>query len=555
MDITNNKYLPYILFAICLITRLLFFGIYIDDWDGVNFAFALSDKYDVLHDQPHFHGYPVYMFVSWIIYNICHSDINALILSGIIFSSLAVIPFYALVSRMFSLQVAFLASILYIINPQIWLQAEKTLSDAFGLFFVVTFTYFFYRAIEPILDFGMRNADYEFKNPKSQIPNPQSGTWLFLGSITLGLGIGVRISYMAFIITWGFIIFIVCKRTSIKKSIFAGFGGLGLGVIVWFGYLLWKFGAVNYFNKFTSHSRYHFIEEGYSIIGSTDNIGRLMTILKNIVAHSLGAYWTDTPLLRILPTIVMIIAIVAYIIKEKFDLKNRFLSISIGSYIIWLVVVQTAIRQTMVLAPFFIILISAGIFYFINDRKTEKYQRVWLLPVILLFIIVPMSFDSGRLVWINRETKPPQVALVDYVANNYDKDTSKFYCLNTWRLFQYYAPEWRDDQNRHVYFTPKISNAERNLKDGRHKLEHVFVSSKLHGRHKYKDRLRSVKLFERDNYAVAEYNSLALYEFDTKRLYAADKRLGDGASASVLTTIFTSLANIQNANNIKRKED
>ncbi|MGR3177288.1 MAG: glycosyltransferase family 39 protein [Candidatus Anammoxibacter sp.] len=554
MVITNNKYLPYILFVICLITRLIFFGVYIDDWDGVNFAFALSDKYDVLNDQPHFHGYPVYMFVSWIIYSICHSDINALILSGIIFSSLAVIPFYALVSRMFSLQVAILASILYIINPQIWLQAEKTLSDAFGLFFVVTFTYFFYRAIEPIWDFGMRNADYEFKNPKSQIPNPQSGTWLFLGSLTLGLGIGVRISYMAFIITWGFIIYVVCKHTSIKKNILAGFGGLGLGVIVWLGYLLSKFGVVNYFNKFTSHSRYHFIEEGYSIIGSSDNIGRLMAILKNIVAHSLGAYWTDTPLLRILPTVVMVIAVVTYIIKEKLDFKNRFLLISIVSYVIWLVVVQTAIRQTMVLVPFVIILISAGIFYFVNDIKTVKAKRMWVLPVMLFVIIVPMSFDSGRLVWINRETKPPQVALVDFVADNYDKDTSKLYCLNTWRLFQYYAPEWRDNENRHVYFTSKISNAERNLKHVSHKPDNVLVSSKLYGKDKYEDRLSSVKLFERDNYAVAEYNSLTLYKFNTNRLYT-DKRLKDGTSFPALARVLASLAAIQDSNDLKRKED
>ncbi|MGR3220967.1 MAG: ArnT family glycosyltransferase [Candidatus Anammoxibacter sp.] len=554
MDITNNKYLPYILFAICLITRLLFFGVYIDDWDGVNFAFGLSDKYDVLNDQPHFHGYPVYMFVSRIIYNICHSDINALILSGIIFSSLAVIPFYALVVRMFSLQVAFLASVLYIINPQIWLQAEKTLSDAFGLFFVITFTYLFYRAIETNADCRMQNADYGLPNPQSPIPNPQSLIWLFLGSFTLGLGIGVRISYMAFIITWGFIIFIVCKRTSIKKSIFAGFSGFGIGIIVWFGYLLYKFGAVNYFHKFTSHSRYHFIEEGYSIIGSTDNIGRLTVILKNIIAHSLGAYWTDASLLRILPTIVMLIAIVTYIIKEKFDLKNRFLLISIGAYILWLVVVQTAIRQTMVLAPFFIILIAAGIFHFINDIKTVRTQRAWLLPAMLTFIILPMSFDSGRIVRINKETKPPQVALVDYIADNYDKDASKFYCLNSWRLFQYYAPDWRDDRNTHVYFTSKISNAERNLKHISHRPEHVLISSKLHGSHKYKDNLSRVKLFERDNYAVAEYNSLALYEFDTKHLYE-DKQLKDGESAAALAKIFASLTAIQDANDLKGKED
>src|SRR3990172_8039717 len=133
--------------ALCLVTRLLFFGRYIDEWDSVNFAFGLSKGYDILHDQPHFPGYPVYMFFSWIWYKIIGSDIKALIFSGILFSSIAVFPLYELAKRMFSKNVAILAVILYIVNPQIWLQAEKPLSDAFGLFFVITSVLFFYLSL------------------------------------------------------------------------------------------------------------------------------------------------------------------------------------------------------------------------------------------------------------------------------------------------------------------------------------------------------------------------------------------------------------------------
>ncbi|WP_169703068.1 glycosyltransferase family 39 protein [Candidatus Kuenenia stuttgartensis] len=104
--------------ALCLVTRLLFFGRYVDEWDSVNFAFGLSKGYDILHDQPHFPGYPVYMFFSWIGYKIIGSDIKALIFSGILFSSMAVFPLYELAKRMFSKNVSILAVILYIVNPQ-----------------------------------------------------------------------------------------------------------------------------------------------------------------------------------------------------------------------------------------------------------------------------------------------------------------------------------------------------------------------------------------------------------------------------------------------------
>jgi len=134
---------PFAAVSVCLFTRLLYFGKYIDEWDSVNFAFGLSKGYDILHDQPHFPGYPIYMFVSWIWYKLFGSDIQALVFSGILLSSLAVYPLYELSKRMFSQDVANLTVVLYIVNPQVWLQAEKPLSDAFGLFFVITSILFF----------------------------------------------------------------------------------------------------------------------------------------------------------------------------------------------------------------------------------------------------------------------------------------------------------------------------------------------------------------------------------------------------------------------------
>ena len=552
--VPNNKYFPYILFLICLITRLLFFGRYIDDWDGVNFAFALTKGYDVFNDQPHFQGYPVYMFVSWIIYNFCHSDIISLILPGIIFSSLAIIPFYSLVYRMFSRQVAFLAVGLYIINPQIWLQSEKTLSDAFGLFFVITAIYFLYRAIEPSSEITS-NPSLEKKGiGVFAIFNRYSLLWLFLGSLTLGLGIGVRISYMAFVFTWAFVVFLICKEQSVKNGILFGSSGFVLGVTAWLGFFAIRFGIVNYLNKFMSHSDYHFSDESYSIFTSNGFLDRLITIFKNITAHSLGVYWSDTPLLRILPTVVMIIAVFAYVIKERFDLKNKFILISVGAYVAWLIIVQTAIRHTMVLAPFIIIIIATGIFYFVNSLKRENKQRKWLLPLVLFFIIAPMAFDSGRLVWINRTEKPPQVALIEYITDNYERDKSKFYCLNTWRLFQYYEPKWRDDRNRYVYFTSRMSRVEQNIRNRNFTPKNALISSKLYERHKYKDRLHKVKVFKRDNYAVAEYNELALYEFDTNHLITK-KRVVDDKTASELVKILSSLAVIENSDELNGKED
>ena len=161
--------IPIAAVCVCLITRVLYFGRYIDEWDSVNFAFGLSKGYDILHDQPHFPGYPVYMFVSWVWYRISGSDIQPLIFSGVLFSSFAVFPLYELARRVFSKEAAILASILYIVNPQVWLQAEKPLSDAFGLFFVITSVLLFYMAVEGIHETSKSYLDNENDKYKTSV--------------------------------------------------------------------------------------------------------------------------------------------------------------------------------------------------------------------------------------------------------------------------------------------------------------------------------------------------------------------------------------------------
>jgi hypothetical protein len=50
-----------VLVVICMATRLMFMGTHLEGWDSIDFALGLHD-YDIAHYQPHFPGYPVYMF-------------------------------------------------------------------------------------------------------------------------------------------------------------------------------------------------------------------------------------------------------------------------------------------------------------------------------------------------------------------------------------------------------------------------------------------------------------------------------------------------------------
>ncbi len=496
--------------GICLLARLLYFGRYIDEWDSVNFAFGLSKGYDILHDQPHFPGYPVYMFVSWIWYKISGADIQSLIFSGILFSSLAVLPLYELTRRMFSQEAAILTAALYIVNPQLWLQAEKPLSDAFGLFFVITSVLFFYMAIECTQDIYGRRSERPFAPAEPRV----SLKYLGMGGILLGLGLGVRVTYLALVPTMAYTAYIMSRRVCRKKIIAWGLSGLAIGVMAWLGYLVIRFTPYRFYAKFLSHSDYHFYREGNSIITTDDYGERFFDIFYNLGAHSLGAWWTDTSLIRVIPTILIVVSLVYFIFHEKWNFRNKFLAAFFIPYFLWIAFVQDAIRQVMVLVPFLVIVVSAGLCHLFASRFQGKKYGVPLFLAIVLAFVVSQAIDSLRIVSINRDEEPPSVSTINYITKNFDQNDTKFYCLNDWRLFQYYAPEWCDRKNSHVYFVSRMSGVLKDLGRLKKKPENVLISSKLFERDKYKDRLKKLAEFKRDRYGVADYNWLALYRFE-----------------------------------------
>lgn len=522
--------IPIVAVVACLVTRLWYFGKYIDEWDSVNFAFGLSKGYDILHDQPHFPGYPVYMFFSWIWYKIIGSDIQALVFSGVLFSSLAVFPLYELSRRMFSRGVAILTVILYIINPQIWLQAEKPLSDAFGLFFVITAILFFSMAIEyaygmPLSLLHKRDGESFPQSPFSEGKGNEgkvlgenakcraSLKYLAWGGAMLGLGLGVRVTYLALIPIMAYTAYVISQRIDSKKRIVIwGGSGLSVGIVAWLGYLLVRFTPYQCYKKFFSHADYHFYKEGNSIITTSDYGERFFDIFHNLSAHSLGTWWTDTSRLRILPTLIIVAAFAAFFLYEKWNLRNKFLLAFFIPYFLWVAFIQDAIRQIMVLVPFLAIIIGAGLLHVSCSLRGKKLGIPVFYAVVSVFFAAQAA-DSCKIVSMNKNEEPPSVSTIKYITENYDKSDTKFYCINDWRLFQYYAPEWCDKKNSHVYFVSRMSGVIKDLDRLKKKPKHILISSKLFERYKYKDKLIKLAEFKRNRYGVADYNWLVLYSF------------------------------------------
>ena len=134
------------------------------------------------------------------------------------------------------------------------MQAEKPLSDAFGLFFVITAVLFFYLAVERIHG-TQRNC---FRAHGKATGEDKISLWyLAWGGLLLGLGLGVRVTYLALIPTMAYAAYQVNKRVCGKKITLWGGAGLVIGVFLWLGYLIAQFTPYKVYRKLLSHADYH----------------------------------------------------------------------------------------------------------------------------------------------------------------------------------------------------------------------------------------------------------------------------------------------------------
>jgi 4-amino-4-deoxy-L-arabinose transferase-like glycosyltransferase len=165
----------------------------LDEWDAAQFALALT-RYDVTSHQPHPPGYPVYVFLGWIIYRITGDQVYSLTLLSALSGALTLLPFYLLVQRMFGNRTLSAASsLLLMVLPQFWLNSIKAISDVPAVLFATSSLYLFYRYAQ-----SGKRVD------------------LLLGALILGLGIGIRITNLAIL---GVMLLTVAWRRDIRGAV------------------------------------------------------------------------------------------------------------------------------------------------------------------------------------------------------------------------------------------------------------------------------------------------------------------------------------------------
>ena len=111
---------------------------WLDDWDSVNFAFALDD-FDVMRHRPHPPGYPLYIAAGKLAHLAISNHAAALTLVSSLAGAAVASLFYLLDRRQNIWPVALCATLIMALSPLYWLQSGLALTDMFGMVFVLAF--------------------------------------------------------------------------------------------------------------------------------------------------------------------------------------------------------------------------------------------------------------------------------------------------------------------------------------------------------------------------------------------------------------------------------
>lgn len=518
-----------LLFLVCFLMRLCFVGRYLDSYDSIDFAMGLRD-YDLSLLQPHFPGYPVYIFTSWLFFKLFHNEVLSLVIPGVLFGSLTVYPLFFLARRLFSERTAILTCILYLLNPLCWLQAERPTSDAMGLFFVILsacFLFDVYRAarkdslkvhIHSTPPFSGKIPSNALLSPEfsAQIEMPeeqnrelsQNLNRLFLGSFILGFGLGIRLSYFPFAILWiGILSHLVIQKIPFKLwSITYGLAGLTTGFCSWLlpqiGYVGWYHFCQNCF----SFPYGHFTDWGGSIV-TLGGFERVMCIIKSIWVHGLGGWWFGTPFLRIVPSFVMPTALF-YSFRRHFSwYRWRFLSMYAIPYMLWVFIGQNVAnpRHMMPVMPIVLMLVSHGLHRICEKGKITAFcTRALTLP-----FVAALAVTSFVLVVQYQNTIPAPIRMIQFINQQFDTTSTRIYCGKEKRIFEYYAPLWD------VRSVRDVTELRVDLQSSLCQPQNILLIHSLRDTRKFEIQGPPLITFEENPYTDGREGKLLLYKFNS----------------------------------------
>ena len=393
----------WILLLWLLVSRLWSTIYYIEDLDSLRFALSMID-YNVVKNQPHFPSYPVFCFVTKLVYQLIGRYTVAFSIIGA-FSTFLTIFFLV---RSANIQPTSLLGALVIFfstfNPLLWLMSNRYMPDMMGVACMMSCFYY----LQP-------------NNTKTNYNG-------LIGSFLTGILLGVRLSYTPFLFPLLVTNLFSTKGNRLKWYQLAISGVAG--ICTWLSPLILITGWSELIDSARIQSQGHFTDFGGTITTESNYARRTERLIEGVWADGLGFYWLGRHLTTVIPTVCLSLLFCVSFIKSKPRIPIKISNfaqttiLSCLAYLIWIFCFQNIIhksRHVLPLLPFAALFVAIFL-----TRVIENTSRIWsnfLFKKILILGLASYTLVSFHLVIQHK--KPTAIAQIHehlkQVKNDYQK--------------------------------------------------------------------------------------------------------------------------------------
>ena len=472
----NSRYSLFLLLLISIFSRLATSIFYMEDIDSLRFALSV-DYYDVLSNQPHFPGYPLFCFIFKLLYAISGSlGFSASIIGG--FSMFFIIVFAQKIYYLITNSKSFILTLILFFNPFLWIMSNRYMPDLLGLSLLVMGLYFFL----------------------SILKNNNINNQIFLG-LSIGLLLGVRISYLPFFIPLLYLFFCTKKsRYFIFSTIFF--------TLLWFFPWIFITNFSELLQVALNDTQGHFFRWGGTIYSEESSLlYRFIKILESIFADSFGMWWNNRHWLTLINSFFLIpfflFTVCKIFINIKSIKKEHVIIIAVFlCYFIWVFLFQNIVykpRHLMPFIPIVSIFITYGLTHYYYHLNTK------LMRCLFMILFIPYILISLKLV--HQHTNDSSIS---QISNYINKSDFNNIIIISDQLMNYYFHKTIDDQivylNSRAYHNKLQHYYDNNFK--------VFSTVRLNSSNYY---LINQMTFYHNPYVNKLWSKLTLYEYEKQK--------------------------------------
>ncbi len=350
MELLKTKQL-YFWILLIVISRFITHIVYIEDIDSLRFALS-TVEYDLLKFQPHFPAYPVYCFITKLVYWLTRSVSFSHYTSGVIGMVFVFIGTRNIYRQLTNQKNTLLLDVFMLCSPLIWLMSNRFMPDVMGLALLLLAS-----------NFGL-----SYYNTKSK-------QHLYLYVIFVGLLAGVRVSYLPFLFPMSCYFLFNHHKTVIYQLLL-----YVVSVLIWLVPIIVITGYSDIIDLLLSHSDGHFNEWG-GTIRTDDNVWkRLYMMLVYIWSDGLGG-WLPNRSLLFLPFGGLVL-VGLFKSKGYWSKIPLLVYVCLGVYFLWALLYQNVLYKPRHLMPFIPILVMA------ISYGLSRFSWRWVF-VLVLFLNVP----------------------------------------------------------------------------------------------------------------------------------------------------------------------